>query len=315
MTEPREIHPGVTYQVTHTTIGRMFLLKPDDVVNQVMLFCLFRAANKFGVLVHSVMVESNHFHAVITDVRGNLSGFMHWFDMMTAKNLIAHYEKLHPDVYLAEIWSKGKFNAVILPNASSVIDAISYDLVNPVKDGLVLDYRNWPGLKSRPGDWLQPARVVTRPTGLAFNDKNKQDRKVKAQYVVPPAFRDRPKQLVVDDVHAKIRDVTQSARKERSLENKAFMGVKAVLAASPFDSPNKPRAKGKRAPTFAAGGDTELLKEGLKRVRAFRQSYHDCIKRLLGGALDVVFPAGTYLMRVRFKVPCDDWSPPWACAV
>jgi len=70
----------------------MFLLKPDEVVNQVMLFCLFRAAEEFGVLVHSVMVESNHFHAVVTDVRGELSKFMHWVDMMTAKNLIAHYE-------------------------------------------------------------------------------------------------------------------------------------------------------------------------------------------------------------------------------
>jgi putative transposase len=69
MTQAREIHPGVTYHVTHTTVGRQFLLRPDAVVNQVMLFCLFYAAKECDVLVHSVMVESNHFHAVITDER------------------------------------------------------------------------------------------------------------------------------------------------------------------------------------------------------------------------------------------------------
>lgn len=314
MSQPREIHAGVTYHVTHTTIGRMFLLKPDDVVNQVMLFCLFRAAEELGVLVHSVIVESNHLHAVVTDVRGELSRFMHWLDMMTAKNLIAYYEKLYPELYLAAIWSKDKYNATVLPNANAVIKAITYDLTNPVKDGLVSDYRDWPGLKSRPGDWMQPARTVKRPKGLAFSDSSKQHREVKAKYVAPPSLRGRPLQLAVDDVHAMIRDTTQSIRKDFALNGRTFLGVKAVLAVSPFDSPRKPRIKGKRVPTFAAGGDTELLKEGLKRVRAFRKTYRECIQRFLAGARDVVFPAGTYLMRIRFGVRCDDWSPPWCHA-
>lgn len=314
MTQPREIHPGVTYHVTHTTIGRQFLLKPDDVVNQVLLFCLFRAATEYGVHVHSVMVESKHFHAVITDVRGELSRFMHWLSMMTAKNLIAYYEKLYPELYLAAIWSKDKYNATVLPNANAVIDAITYDLTNPVKDGLVSDYRAWPGLKSRPGDWTQPARIVKRPSGLAFSDNNKKDREVKVKYVVPPALRNRPVQHVVDDLHAMLRDMTRIFRKERALAGETFVGIKGVLAVHPFDSPRQPRVKGKRVPAFAAGGDKDLLREGIKRVRAFRQSYRECIQRFLAGACDVVFPAGTYLMRIRFGVSCDDWSPPWCHA-
>lgn len=315
MTQPREIHPGVTYHVTHTTIRHLPLLRPDGVVNQVMLFCLFYAAEKYGVLVHSVMVESTHFHAVVTDVTGRLSLFMHWFDMMSAKCLIAHYGKHYPDEYLAEIWSKSKFNAVVLPNANAVIDAITYDLTNPTKDGLVSDYRDWPGLKSRPGHWMQPARKVKRPSGLAFSDRKKQDREILAQYVVPPALRDRTPQQAIDDVHSQIRAVTQTIRKERTLTGKPFLGVKAVRARSPFEGSHEPRVRGKRTPTFAAGGDTALLKEGLKRVRAFRESYRDCIRRFLAGARDVIFPAGTYLMRVRFGVPCDDWSPPWCHAI
>lgn len=314
MTQPREIHPGVTYHVTHTTVGRQFLLRPDAVVNQIMLFCLFYAAKECDVLVHSVMVESNHFHAVITDLKGNLSRFMHRLDMLSAKCLIAHWQKQYPELYLAQIWSTAKYNAVVLPNANAVINAIAYDATNPIKDGLVSDFRDWPGLKSRPGDWLQPARTVQRPLGLAFKDSSKKDREVPVKYVVPPALRDRRSELAVDDVHARIRDVTRSIRKERAFAGKGHLGAKAVMAMRPFDSPSTPRIKGKRTPTFAAGGDTELLKEGLKRVRAFRQGYRDCIQRFLGGARDVVFPAGTYLMRVRFRATCDDWSPPWCHA-
>ena len=86
---------------------------------------------------------------VVTDVRGELSDFMQWFDMMSAKCLIAHYRKLYPEQYLAEVWSKDHFNATVLPNANAVIAAIRYDLTNPVKDGLVRDYREWPGVKLR----------------------------------------------------------------------------------------------------------------------------------------------------------------------
>jgi hypothetical protein len=74
-----------------------------------------------------------------------------------------------------------------------------------------------------------------------------------------------------------------------------------LLTASPFDSPRRPRVKGNRVPTFAAGGDTALLKEGLKRVRAFRQSYRDCMQRFLAGARDVVFPADNAALPSGFR--------------
>jgi REP element-mobilizing transposase RayT len=279
-----------------------------------MLFCLFYAAKQCGVLVHSVMVESNHFHAVITDVRAELSRFMHLLDMLSAKCLIMHWEKEYPELYLAQIWSASKYNAVVLPNANAVIDAITYDLTNPVKDGLVRDFRQWPGLKSRPYDWLQPARKVKRPKGLAFKDSREKDREVEVKYVVPPALRDRDPQQAVDDVGFQIRTRTQTIRNERAAEGKSFLGVKAILAMRPFDAPSTPRVKGTRTPTFAAGGDTELLKAGLKRVREFRQRYREALTSFLAGTRDVLFPAGTYLMRVRFGATCDDWSPPWCHA-
>ncbi len=92
------------------------------------------------------------------------------------------------------------------------------------------------------------------------------------------------------------------------------MGAEAAKAVHPFSSPRTPRLKGKRAPSFAAGGDTALLKVCLTLLRVFRQTYRECMQRYLAGERDVVFPAGTYLMRKLHRVSCDAWSPPWCTA-
>ena len=145
MTQARAVFPGQVLHITCTTLQRMFLLKPDPVVNQVLLFCLFRSAEEHGVLVHSLAVESNHLHMVVTDVRGEVTKFMHWFEMMSAKNLIAYYKQQHSDVHLEGIWSKQRYLATVLACESAVLKAIVYGITNPVKDGLVRDFRDWPG--------------------------------------------------------------------------------------------------------------------------------------------------------------------------
>jgi REP element-mobilizing transposase RayT len=83
--------PGGTFLVTCTTHDSRFLLKPSPVVEQVVLYCLFRAAARHDVLVHAAVVESSHIHLVVTDTRGLLSDFMTWLDRHVAVCLLEHY--------------------------------------------------------------------------------------------------------------------------------------------------------------------------------------------------------------------------------
>lgn len=57
-----------------------------------------------------------------------------------------------------------------------------------------------------------------------------------------------------------------------------------------------------------------LLKTCLTWLRMFRQAYRECMKRYLAGDRAVVFPPGTYLMRVRYGVSCEELKPPWCVA-
>ena len=308
MSRPRMCLPNTTYLVTQTVLGRKLLLTPCPIVNQVLLYCAFRAAKRTGVEIHWVAVEANHLHMGVTDRDGNISKFMQIMDRLIALCLMAHYRKTHPQEHLEGIWSKGQFSAVALLNREAVLDKFVYSLTNCVKDGLVPDYRKWPGLCSRPSDWLRGVRHAERPK-LFFNQKNTVWATVPYQFTVPPALRDRTPELLVEDAEALIREKQWALQAEH--KDKGFRGVKAVLNADPFGSPNSPRPRGLTNPTVAAGGDTELLRAALRLVRSFRERYREALKRYRNGVLDALFPAGTLKMRLLHHARCDVLDAPW----
>ena len=60
MTQPRMRIAGATVMLTRTIANRRFLLRPSEVVNEVISYCLFAAASKCGVLIHSIAVMMDH---------------------------------------------------------------------------------------------------------------------------------------------------------------------------------------------------------------------------------------------------------------
>lgn len=73
-----------TYLVTRRCIGRRFLLRPDDALNNAFIYCLARAVDKYGMEVHGFCVMSNHYHLVLTDPQGLLPDFMAWLNRQLA---------------------------------------------------------------------------------------------------------------------------------------------------------------------------------------------------------------------------------------
>jgi putative transposase len=309
VTMPRMCVPGGTYLVTRTCANRRFLLKPSALVNQTFLYCLARAAALHGILLHALCVESSHFHVVVTDTRGELSQFMHWLDRHVARCLVEHYQETHPRQHLEGIWSKGHFGATLLLTHEAILDAIVYALTNPQKDGLVVDYRKWPGLCSRPRDWLAPERFAPRPE-LYFDPSKTELAKLGYRFTVPPQFADRDPEAFVRDVEALIRDAQRATCATLAAERRSFLGVNGVLAADPFDAPKSVRPKGRLKPCLAAGGHHEVMIEAKRALRYFRQRYREQWRLFCTGAA-AIFPGGTLLMRRLFNVACEPLDAPW----
>jgi len=284
----------------------LFLLTPSKIVNQIMEYCLACAMRDRGILVHAVSVESNHFHMVVTDTQGRLSDFMQEMNRSAARCLLAYYRKRFPRRRIETVWSNAQpFSATLLLTPNAVLDAIVYTLTNPVKDGLVRDYRKWPGFNTRPGDWRRGCRTVARPSFYFKNTPAELNYAVRA----PSQLGDSVEQAIAT-VELHIRDAQQQAAVELATQRRSAKGVAAVVATSPFDAPMSERPIGGLNPTLAAGGDKEALSVAKKAIKLFRIAYRTAWNEFKKGVRSV-FPGGTLLMRTRFGQQCAPLDACW----
>jgi REP element-mobilizing transposase RayT len=300
MSHPRMSVPGGTYMVTRTTAMSLFLLTPGPVVNQIMEYCLAWAARGRGILIHAVSVESNHYHIVVTDLDGRLSDFVQELNRCAARCLLEYYRARLPQVRLDSVWSSAQsFSDTLLLTTSAIFAKLDYVLNNPVKDGLVRDYRKWPGFNTRPSDWRKATRTVRRP---AFYFKNTPEEL--SYRIEPPRQLDGGLEHVIANVEARLRDSQKQLARNLQAQGRSFLGEKAVLRTDPLDAPMTPRPQGNLNPRLSSGNDAKALQLGIRALRSFRLAYREAWQALKRGVL-AVFPGGTLLMKRRFHVPCD----------
>jgi hypothetical protein len=167
-----------------------------------------------------------------------------------------------------------------------VLDKLVYTLTNPVKDGLVRDYRKWPGFNTRPSDWRAVTRTVERP-GYYF-------KKTPEQITYPISA---PSQLgraehALDTVELHIRRAQEQAAVELAAQHQSVMGPRAVLASDPFDVPTTSRPSGKLNPVLAGGGDRKALVSPLSTTSALDPATHARLASLPAGATREARPSG-----------------------
>jgi REP element-mobilizing transposase RayT len=309
MTQPRLRIAGATMMLTRTTSDRRFLLRPSPIVNHVFGYCLFAAAEKMEVLVHSVTVLSTHVHLVVTVPQEQLSEFSAWLNRHVALCLLELYRKEYPNETLENIWSSSKPHELILKNKASILKEMQYAYTNPVKDLLVHDYRDWPGLCSRPADMLREGKQYTRPK-LYFAEESRAPEKVFGKFTIPPAFEDEDPEDFVRTLEALVNEEQERLRVEN--QGKKYLGAKAAMRVHPLESPKNQRSRKQVTPIVAAGDDAQELREAKKAVLWFRRAYRAAwlLFKETGSA---VFPPGTLKMHHHYQQSrevengCFDW--------
>jgi putative transposase len=298
--------PGATYLVTRTTVMSLFLLTPSETVNQIMEYCIALAARGRGILLHAVSVESNHFHMVVTDTEGRLSDFMQELNRSVARCLLDHYRARFPKRRLDSVWSHAQsFCATLLISPDAMLDKIVYTLTNPVKDGLVHEYRKWPGFNTRPSDWRGGTRTARRPNVYFKNTPETIEYSVSA-----PGRMCETVEQAIGTVELHIRNAQEHFATQRAAQGRSVVGVRGVLAQDPFDAPSTPRPVGNLNPALAGGGDSGALSVAKAALQAFRRAYREAWKAFKAGAA-AIFPGGTLLMRRRFGQPCEPLDACW----
>jgi REP element-mobilizing transposase RayT len=289
MTLPRRVLPGTSYLVTRRCSERRFFLNPSRTTTEIFLYVLAVAAQRYDVLVHAACVLSNHCHLVVTDAKGQLPKFMQYLDSLVARAVNASIGRFEG------FWAKdGSYSAVEPLDPSDVVGKIAYVLGNPVAAGLVRRGAQWPGLWTAP-EQIGTAKLTARKPSVFFDPKSHLPATAELELTVPPRFPSAAE--FRSAVTAELQAI------EAKHQGRRFLGVARVLAQSPFARPASGEPRFEISPRIAAR-DKWRRTEGLQRLKEFVEEYRRAWAARMSGAASVIFPAGTWLLRILHGVQC-----------
>lgn len=297
MTAPRQILAGKTHLVTRRCSEQRYFLRPDALTSGVFLYVLAIAAERYGIDVHAFCVMSNHYHLVVTDPLATLPAFLQYLDGLVARAMnaaIGHREGF---------WSsEASYNTVELATPADVVAKVAYVLANPVASRLVPRGSEWPGLRTAPGQ-MGAARLSASRPEVFFRKDGDMPAAAELVLTAPPGF------ASAEDFRAQVTEATEALEAEHRRAAKAsrrsFLGRARVLAMSRFARPAPAeRRPGRKIIPRVAARDEAIRIARLEALALFLAEYREARDALVAGVRDVVFPAGTYLLRVQLGVRC-----------
>lgn len=300
MSQPRQIVPGATYLLTRRALRRHMLFRPDAAITQLVLYTLTVSARRYGLHVHALCLMSTHLHLVVTDVDGLLPRFLQFFHRVVAlgTKVLRKWE--------GPVWDHEPTSVVRLLTPDAVVEKIAYVLANPVAAGLVEQAYEWPGAKVLVDELGGGVLRVTRPE-VYFNRTNPQwPEEAMLELTLPPGMAQDAADGFRRKVGAELERQQGQARAEAQQKSFRVLGAERAKTVSPYDRATSFEPLRDRNPTFAVGrGQAEAWQRAASGVRAFRAAYHEALARWRTGVRSVMFPAGTWCMRVLHAACVD----------
>lgn len=296
-TAPRQIIPGRSYLLTRCCSERRFLLKPSGLINAIVLYALAHYASRHGILVHGFCVLSNHYHLVATDVRGVLPDFLRDLNGVLARAV--NQARGRSDGF----WERESYSAVRLVDPEDMLRKLVYTLANPVQAGLISRASEWPGLWSDPDDIGGRPLKARRPEGF-FDDEGDMPEKVELQLVPPLPFEGDP--AFHENLVQGLREAEALATAKLKEEGRSFLGLAGILSQSIYACPAQ-------TPRFELNPRVACVRkwkriETLLRLKEFVQAYKEALAAWRSGVRDVLFPPGTWHMRVVHAARCASYG-------
>ena len=293
MTAPRQVLEGSTYLVTRRCSERRFFLRPSRKTLAIFQYVLAAIAERYGVLIHAFCVLSNHYHLVITDPAARLPEFHRDLDALIARAV--NFSLGRTEAF----WDSDSYSAVKLEGPAAIVEKMVYVLANPVAAGLVRRGTDWPGLWSDPKLLGHDVLNIERPTEF-FRANGPLPAIARLQLVPPPGFDAAELATTLTRLLAEVEDRTA---RELAAEGRSFLGAGRVLAQSAHARPTTREPWRALNPTVACRNKWRRV-ETILRLKEFCCAYRDALQAWRAGVRDVVFPPGTWLMRVLHRVRC-----------
>ncbi len=270
-------------------------------MKQIFWYCLAVAAQKYGIRVHVAVLMSTHFHYVVTDVYGRLPEFRMEFHRMLA--LCTKAFRGWPEEVLSKA-STGEHEP-LTPRA--LVRQMAYAIANPSAAGAVRYSKDWPGAKTLVADIGARAITVARPDFYLDSDNQGWPDVATMPIEMPDELIEEygSVEAARDEIAKEVSRLEHEARRKLEAEGRSFMGARRVLRVHHTHRSSSREEFGARNPMVAAAGDVEAARAAIRVRRAFDRAYDVALGKWTAGERTVVFPAGTWWMRVHHRVRCE----------
>ena len=294
MSRPRQVLPDRVLSITQRTHdGRFYLLPDRDEVEQIVLYLVAVAADRFDMSVLAVCGMASHIHVVVHDRHGQHPAFTQWLHAMIAR---------------ATNQLRGRFGALFdrrqpgvveLADRDVLLEHLCYVAANPTAAGLVEHGRDYPGARTNPQDFVT-ARTIERPATAFFQDSSLPE-SVTLRLEVPPGFHDLAPSEFAGRFASRLGEVETELRRAWRAQGRSFLGKQALKRKSWKDTPKSKlqRGRGTIRPRVAATTKAGRVAV-LNRLADFVRDHAEALATFRRGDRGVSFPLGTWAAVRRF---------------
>jgi hypothetical protein len=276
--------------ITRRCTQRQFIMRPDRATNNAFIYCLAEAATRHRIRILFTVAMSNHHHTGIYDPEGKYPAFIEHFHKLFAKcmnSLRGRWENF---------WSSEQTSVVRLVDPDDVLEKMVYALANPVADHLVKTVDEWPGVNAFHTIVRAGSMRAHRPPHF-FRADGPMPSSVILTFARPPGWEHLSSAEFADLLTERVRGREEMAARAREASGRRVFGRSCVLAQRWHDRPRDAEPRRDLDPRVAARNKWSRI-EALLRNREFRAAYIQARDAFLRGVRDVVFPPGTWWMRV-----------------
>ncbi len=290
-------------EVTTRTFQGRYLLRPSPELNRTVLGVVGRAQRRTDIDICGFTFLSNHYHLlVVPETTKQLSDFMGFVN----GNIARKVGRLHD--WRGKLWDRRYQHIIVSDEPEAQIRRLKYLLCQGVKEGLVRNPEDWPGVhcvshllggldEVRGGVWRdQTAEYNARRSGKVVSLEDFLFEELVRLRPIP-CWENLTRLERCGQVRELLKEIEGLARQRREETGRAPLGKKRILMQVPHYRPEK--VDRSPAPSFHA-----IAREHYRKLRerywAFLEEYRDSTEKLKEGAIGVVFPAGCFPPRLPY---------------
>ncbi|MFL6203363.1 MAG: transposase [Thermoanaerobaculia bacterium] len=299
MSRPLRFIPeeGSLVEITCRTDQGRFLLRPDPVIDDILLGVLGRAQRLYPVEICGFSFLSSHYHLLlwVPDAR-SMARFM-WYFQTNASREVARLTD-----WPNGVWGDRYTSIPVSDEPAAQVDRLRYVLAQGVKEGLVARLEEWPGismiravLQGGPirGTWFN--RTQAYRSRLLRKNKDSEPESFPSEETVVlsqlPCWRHLSPEVYRELVAGLVRQIESDAAAERKLTGREPLGREVILSQHPQTRPE--RLKKSPAPLFHAA--SKDARQGLKAAYGlFLAAFREAAERLKAGDRLARFPNGCF---------------------